>query len=148
MSPLLFAAQADDPQRWNLIIIVGFGVILLFALVLTVLFAKYFNLWIQSKTTGANVGLWDLVGMTFRQLGDPAVSGEAGFHEARGATGRVLVACARGRSGKVRVALKGQTVDMLATTDEDEIPAGAEVVIADVRDMVAHVARLREKEVS
>jgi membrane protein implicated in regulation of membrane protease activity len=89
-----------------------------------------------------------LVGMTFRELGDPTVSGEAGFHEARGASGRVLVACARGRSGKIRVALKGQTVDMLATTDEDEIPAGAEVVIADVRDMVAHVTRARSKEAS
>jgi membrane protein implicated in regulation of membrane protease activity len=89
----------------------------------------------------AGVGTTLLVGMTFRELGDPTVSGEAGFHEARGATGRVLVACARGRSGKVRVSLKGQTVDMLATTDEDEIPAGAEVVIAEVRDAVVHVAR-------
>src|SRR5262245_49507660 len=50
------------------------------------------------------------VGMTFRALGDPTVFGEAGFHEARGATGRVLVPCARGREGKVRVTLKGQTV--------------------------------------
>jgi membrane protein implicated in regulation of membrane protease activity len=83
------------------------------------------------------------VGLTFRELGDPTVSGEAGFHEARGATGRVLVPCARGREGKVRVTLKGQTVDMLATTDEDEIPAGADVVIAEVRDTVAHVARAR-----
>src|SRR3954453_2520490 len=65
MSPLLFAAPAEA-QYW--IIFVGFGVIILFALVLTVLFAKYFNLWIQSKTTGANVGLWDLVGMTFRKV--------------------------------------------------------------------------------
>ena len=91
-----------------------------------------------------------LVGLTFRQLGDPTVSGEAGLHEARGAAGRVLVACARGRSGKVRVSLKGQTVDILATTDEEEIPAGAEVVIEEMRDMVAHVSRAAaaKKEVS
>ena len=82
-----------------------------------------------------------VVGMTFRELGDPTVSGEAGFHEARGTTGRVLVDCARGRSGKVRISLKGQTVDLLATTDEDAIPAGTEVVIAEVRDTVAHVRR-------
>jgi membrane protein implicated in regulation of membrane protease activity len=86
-----------------------------------------------------------VVGMTFRELGDPTVSGEAGFHEARGATGRVLVDCGRGRSGKVRVSLKGQTVDMLATTDEEEIPAGAEVVIAEVRDAVVHVTRARNE---
>jgi membrane protein implicated in regulation of membrane protease activity len=88
------------------------------------------------------------VGLTFRRLADPTVSGEAGFHEARGANARVIVSCARGRSGKVRVSIKGQAVDMLATTDEEEIPAGAAVVITDVRDTTAHVARAPEKEAS
>jgi membrane protein implicated in regulation of membrane protease activity len=88
---------------------------------------------------GAAAAVTLLVGVTFRQLGDPSVSGQAGFHEARGALGRVIVACARERAGKVRVTLKGQTVDMLASTDEEEIPVGAQVVVAEVRDMVAHV---------
>ncbi|HET8645708.1 MAG TPA: hypothetical protein VFO85_09485 [Vicinamibacteria bacterium] len=87
-----------------------------------------------------------LVGSMFRRLADPAVSGQAGFHEAQGSPARVIVSCARGRSGKVRVTLKGQAVDMLASTDEDEIPAGAEVVIDEVRDMVAHVSRAPRKE--
>ena len=69
MLPLLSQAvpAAADP-KFTVILIVCVGVIGLFALVLMVLFAKYFNLWIQSKTTGANVGLWDLVGMTFRKV--------------------------------------------------------------------------------
>ena len=58
----------------------------------------------------------------------------------KGRRARVLVACARGRRGKVRVQLKGHQVDMLATTDEEQIAEGAEVVIAEVRDGVAHVA--------
>ncbi len=67
MTLLLFAA--DDPKAyWPIFYVLCAGIIVLFALVLTVLFAKYFNLWIQSKTTGANVGLWDLVGMTFRKV--------------------------------------------------------------------------------
>ena len=94
----------------------------------------------------AGLGVMLGVGLTFQRLGDPAVSGEAGLHEARGATGRVLVDCARGREGKVRVTLKGQTVDMLATTDEDAIPAGTEVVVEDVQDMVARVARAAARE--
>ena len=65
MLPLLFA---QEETRYWVIFSVSVGVIALFALVLMVLFAKYFNLWIQSKTTGANVGLWDLVGMTFRKV--------------------------------------------------------------------------------
>jgi membrane protein implicated in regulation of membrane protease activity len=88
------------------------------------------------------------VGVTFRRLADPAVSGEAGLHEALGATARVIVACASGRTGKVRVSLKGQAVDMLAETGEEEIPVGAEVVITDVRDTVAQVICVRGKEES
>jgi len=69
MLPLLAqnAPNTDEARYW-VIFYVSVGVIILFALVLTILFAKYFNLWIQSKTTGANVGLWDLVGMTFRKV--------------------------------------------------------------------------------
>lgn len=66
MPPLLIAA--GESQQFQIILYVCGAVIILFSLVLTVLFAKYFNLWIQSKTTGANVGLWDLVGMTFRKV--------------------------------------------------------------------------------
>ena len=66
MPPLLIAAA--ESQQFQIILYVCGAVIILFSLVLTVLFAKYFNLWIQSKTTGANVGLWDLVGMTFRKV--------------------------------------------------------------------------------
>ncbi len=66
LSQAIPAAQGDAKFQW--VLIICGGVIILFALVLMVLFAKYFNLWIQSKTTGANVGLWDLVGMTFRKV--------------------------------------------------------------------------------
>ena len=57
MLPLLFAAGLED-YKFGVIFFVCGGVIILFALVLMVLFAKYFNLWIQAKTTDANVGLW------------------------------------------------------------------------------------------
>jgi membrane protein implicated in regulation of membrane protease activity len=84
-----------------------------------------------------------VAGATFRGLADVDASGQAGLHEAGGAVARVLVECARGRRGKVRLTLKGQTVDALATTDEESIPAGAEVVVAEVRDAVVHVASRR-----
>jgi membrane protein implicated in regulation of membrane protease activity len=92
---------------------------------------------------GVTTGLATMffVGLTFRHLGDPAASGEAGFHEARGQRGRVLVACSREHRGKIRVLLKGQHVDILATTDDESIPVGSEVVVAEVRDDVAHVRR-------
>jgi len=81
------------------------------------------------------------VGLTFKRLSDPGATGEASFHEAQGRLARVLVACARGGRGKIRVMLKGQQVDMLATTDDELIPAGSEAVVVEVRDDVAHVVR-------
>lgn len=81
------------------------------------------------------------VGLTFKRLSDPDATGEAGFHEVKGGRGRVLVACSRAGRGKIRVTLKGQQVDMLATTDDETIPVGTEVRVVEVRDDVAHVAR-------
>jgi uncharacterized protein YqfA (UPF0365 family) len=63
-APLL----AQMPTEWTapLMILGGFVVLLLF--LLFILFTRYFNLWIQSKTTQANIGLLDLIGMTFRKV--------------------------------------------------------------------------------
>lgn len=80
------------------------------------------------------------VGYAFRTLDDAGASGAAGLEEVRGRRARVLVGCARGRRGKVRVLLKGHQVDVLATTDEEQIGEGTEVLITDVRGGVAHVA--------
>src|SRR6185295_9508157 len=79
------------------------------------------------------------VGTALRALGDPAASGEAALLEARGRPGRVLVRLSREQRGKVRVQIKGQTVDLLATTAGDELAAGAEVRVVDVRGDVAVV---------
>jgi membrane protein implicated in regulation of membrane protease activity len=80
------------------------------------------------------------VGYVFQSLGHAGASGAAALDEVRGRKARVLVACARGQRGKVRVQLKGHQVDVLATTDEERIAEGTEVMIVDVRDGVAHVA--------
>ncbi|UQA55215.1 NfeD family protein [Polyangium aurulentum] len=61
--------------------------------------------------------------------------------QARGRTGRVLVPCARGKVGQVRIEIKGQSVDLLATTEEDEISRGEHVLVVDFDGQVARVAR-------
>jgi uncharacterized protein YqfA (UPF0365 family) len=40
----------------------------IFLAVVLVVFANYFRLWVQSFATGAGIGIWDLVGMTFRKV--------------------------------------------------------------------------------
>jgi len=84
------------------------------------------------------------VGSTLRAVGDPAASGEAALDEARGRSGRVLLPLTRDRPGKIRVQIKGQTVDLLATTASGELPAGADVVVVDVRGDVAEVVAAKE----
>jgi len=92
--------------------------------------------------SGVGAGL--VAGLAFRALGNTGASGEAGFHEARGQRARVLVPCAREQRGKIRARIKGQLVDMMATTDEAQIAAGREVLIIEVRDDVAHVVTAPE----
>jgi membrane protein implicated in regulation of membrane protease activity len=78
--------------------------------------------------------------LAFRAARRLAVTTSASASEAIGSTGRVLIPCAKGKVGQVRIALKGQTVDLMATTDEDEIARGDEVLIEDMRGEVAHVS--------
>ncbi|WP_169980387.1 flotillin-like protein FloA [Tautonia rosea] len=66
MFALLIAQQDGNNTFVLLVFLVLFvSIISLFAFIL---FAKYFNLWIQSKTTNANIGLIELIGMTFRKV--------------------------------------------------------------------------------
>jgi len=95
-----------------------------------------------AAATGTAVTL--AVGATLRAVADPAASGEAELVEARGRAGRVLVSISRGQRGKVRVQIKGQTVDVLATTTGGDLPAGTEVLVVDVRGDVAEVVAAGE----
>jgi uncharacterized protein YqfA (UPF0365 family) len=48
--------------------IVALAVLAVLLFVLLIFFVKFFNLWIQSLTTGASIGLWDLIGMWLRKV--------------------------------------------------------------------------------
>jgi uncharacterized protein YqfA (UPF0365 family) len=52
----------------NILVIIGLFFALLVGLIILVVFARYFRLWVQSVTTGAGIGILDLIGMTFRKV--------------------------------------------------------------------------------
>jgi hypothetical protein len=79
-------------------------------------------------------------GLTFSRLGSAEASGAASLLQAKGRRARVLLACTPDRAGKIRLDLGGQQVDMQATSAGGIIPAGAEVVVVEVREDVARVA--------
>jgi membrane protein implicated in regulation of membrane protease activity len=113
----------------------GFGLsgslLALFALASPVVVA------VLAAGAGLTSGLF--AALAFRAVRRMSVSTTANAREAIGRTGRVLVPCSKGRVGQVRIALAGQTVDLMATTDEDELARGEAILVEDMRGEVAHV---------
>lgn len=77
--------------------------------------------------------------LAFRALGRDTLSSSVSESELTGQIGRVLVACERGRIGKVRLTMRGQIVDFMATTDEPRLAPGAGVIVQEVHSGRVHV---------
>jgi uncharacterized protein YqfA (UPF0365 family) len=94
----MFGLLAQGPDIGNLIvlILVGAGVVVL--LIFFAVFARYFRLWIQSITTGARIGIFDLLGMTFRKVNPTVIvrskimAVQAGLTDETGITSKSLEA--------------------------------------------------------
>ncbi len=116
----LFAEQAVT----QILTIAGLIAVLIGAIIVLAVFARYFRLWIQCVTTGARIGIFDLLGMTFRKV-DPKVivrskimAVQAGLTDAMGITSKALEAhyLARGNVPLVIRAIiaasKAKTIDL------------------------------------
>jgi len=92
---LLFAQQ---PNTSTVITIVVIGAGLLAMLVVIAVFARYSRLWIQSVMTGAKIGIFDLLGMTFRKVNPTVIvrskimAVQAGLTDSTGITSKALEA--------------------------------------------------------
>jgi uncharacterized protein YqfA (UPF0365 family) len=73
-------------------------VALIFGLVILMVFARYARLWIQSVTTGAGIGIFDLIRMSFRKVNSTVITRskimavQAGIDESDGLTTKALEA--------------------------------------------------------
>ncbi|MGE0322199.1 MAG: hypothetical protein AB7K71_10655 [Polyangiaceae bacterium] len=72
------------------------------------------------------------VSWVFRALGRAQTTSGGTARDAVGQVGKVLVPCTKGGRGKVRIELRGQTVDFMVTTDEEALAAGDLVLVEDV----------------
>ena len=61
----LFAQAISNQAIW---LIVAVAVVLFIILIVGVVLSSYFGLWIQSQLTGAEISIFDLIGMTFRKV--------------------------------------------------------------------------------
>src|SRR3954466_5170364 len=93
MHPLLLDLNTSD-----VVGIIALFPVLIGGLIFLAIFARYFRYWIQSVTTGANVGLLDLLGMTFRKVNlativrSKIMAVQAGLGDETGITSRALEA--------------------------------------------------------
>src|SRR6185503_8251504 len=82
--------------QWIVLVAIAAGMIVL--LVFFAVFARYFRLWIQSITTGARIGIFDLLGMSFRKVNPTVIvrskimAVQAGLTDETGTTSKTLEA--------------------------------------------------------
>jgi membrane protein implicated in regulation of membrane protease activity len=94
-----------------------------------------------SVATAMGLGSGLFAAMAFRMLRKGSGGTEARASQASGRMGRVVVSIKKGVPGQVRVEIGGSSVDLLATTDEEEIAHGEAVIVEDVHENVARVSR-------
>ncbi|MEY4545192.1 MAG: hypothetical protein RL685_1387 [Pseudomonadota bacterium] len=92
---------------------------------------------VASLATGLVLGLFAT--RAWQALQRQTLSSGAEAAELRGQVGRVLVGFERGRPGKVRLRVRGQIIDFLATTDEASLVAGTAIVVQELQGQSVHV---------
>lgn len=88
---------------------------------------------------GTGLGLAAVLSFAFRKVGSVATSSIVSANELVGRIGRVLIACEKGRPGKVRLSVQGQIVDYVATTDDERLEPGRVVIVQEVAAERLHV---------
>jgi len=91
-------AQPPGPNAMTVVLTIFVGLAFLGGLVFLAIFAHYFSFWIQSITTGAGIGIGDLIGMTLRKVNAGVIvrskimAVQAGIGDREGVTSRALEA--------------------------------------------------------
>jgi uncharacterized protein YqfA (UPF0365 family) len=92
------ALLAQGLLNSNTLMLIGLLLVLVVGLVCFVIFARFFRLWIQSVTTGAGIGILDLMRMWFRKVNPTVITRskimavQAGLYESEGITTQALEA--------------------------------------------------------
>lgn len=92
--------------------------------------------------TALGVGLTTALGARalLRRAAEPGDPGTTQLDRLVGTSARVLIPAPAGATGKIRLEVRGQTLDLLArSSDGTALNEGVEVIVLDVRDGVAEV---------
>jgi membrane protein implicated in regulation of membrane protease activity len=92
-----------------------------------------------AASSGLCSGLFAALAFRFVARSSASSTGDANL--ASGSIGRVLVPVSKGKVGKIRIVLKGQSVDLMARTDEEDLGRGDDVLVEEVEEGVAKVSK-------
>ncbi len=92
-----------------------------------------------AAASGFAAGLF--ANLAFHLVMRSSVSSMADVTQARGTVGRVLVPVGKQKTGQIRVVLRGQSVDLVAKTDGEDIARGEEVIVEDIDGHTAQVSK-------
>jgi len=92
-----------------------------------------------AAASGLSSGLF--AQLAFRFVTHSSASTSADVNHAGGSVGRVLVPVGKDKVGKIRIVLKGQSVDLLASSDGEDIARGDHVLVEEVDGDVERVSR-------
>lgn len=105
-----------------------------------------FDLTAEFTAAGLSIGVGFVTGWVavtlIRRLSANDTGVAAGVDDYVGKTGELLIAVRPDRIGKIRIELKGTTVDVLALTDDEPIAKGEQALILEMREDKAVVVRL------
>jgi len=138
-------AAADELGFWTVLLSLRFWTFFALGFGLSGSLIHFFALapplanFIVAAVAGIASGLFAT--LAFRALRKSSAGTEARASQAAGRIGRVLVPCAPGVMGQVRVELGGGSVDLLATTEDYDLAKGEAVLVEEVRENVARVSR-------
>jgi len=90
---------------------------------------------------GSGIVSGSFAALAFRFIARSSTSSTADVTRAAGTVGRVLVPVGKNKVGKIRIVLKGQSVDVLATSDGEELARGEHVLVEDVEGEIARVSK-------
>jgi membrane protein implicated in regulation of membrane protease activity len=89
--------------------------------------------------SGLGAGIF--ANLVFRLVMRSSVSSTGDVAHARGTVGRVLVPVGKDKTGQIRVVLRGQSVDIVAKTDGEDIARGEEVIVEEIDGHTARVSK-------
>lgn len=92
-----------------------------------------------AAASGLGAGIF--ASLVFSLVMRSSVSSTADVTHARGTVGRVLVPVGKEKTGQIRVVLRGQSVDMIAKTDGEDLARGDQVIVEEIEGHTARVSK-------